>query len=189
LVKKAADLVVASENPDVMQKESFARSIALHELPGYLIRRLDSRAASLYETFTGQSDLTPRQFGVLLTLFQAGRLSQTELGNRLHLDRSTLGEMLQRMDERKLVERRAHQRDRRAVEITLTYSGKSALLAAVQQALEAQEALLSPLPEYLRPVFLKCLQILADAKDVADRTTELKRSLRTVGENDGPSRN
>src|SRR3954467_9618649 len=82
--------------------ESFAKSLVLHELPGYLIRRLDSRAAFLYEKFTAQSDLTPRQFGVLLTLFQAGPLPQTELGNRLHLDRSTLGELLQRMVDRKL---------------------------------------------------------------------------------------
>jgi len=168
LARKPALSSTASGKPDVAQTESFARSILLHELPGHLIRRLDSRAASLYETFTGQSDLTPRQFGVLLTLFQAGALPQTELGNRLHLDRSTLGEMLQRMVERKLVERRAHERDRRAVEITLTDAGKSALLAAVRQALEAQEALLSPLPDYLRPVFLKCLQILADAEDPAD---------------------
>jgi len=122
---------------------------------------LDSRAASLYERFTDQSDLTPRQFGVLLTLFQSGPLPQTELGNRLHLDRSTLGEMLQRMVDRRLVERRAHEKDRRAVEIVLTQTGKGALLKVVEQALQAQEALLSPLPDYLRPVFLKCLQILA----------------------------
>ena len=97
-----------------------------------------------------------------------GPLPQTELGNRLHLDRSTLGEMLQRMVERKLVERRAHERDRRVVEIILTHTGKSALLDAVQQALKAQEALLSPLPSYLRPVFLKCLQILADAEGAVE---------------------
>ena len=64
-----------------------------------------------------------------------------------------------------LVERRAHERDRRAVEIALTETGKGALLALVQQALDAQDALLSSLPDYLRPVFLKCLQILADAED------------------------
>jgi DNA-binding MarR family transcriptional regulator len=168
LARKPAVSSTVSGNQSVAQTESSARRIVLHELPGYLIRRLDSRAASLYETFTGQSDLTPRQFGVLLTLFQAGPLPQSELGNRLHLDRSTLGEMLQRMVERRLVERRAHERDRRAVEITVTDTGKSALLAAVQQALEAQKALLSPLPDYLRPVFLKCLQILADAEDPAD---------------------
>lgn len=168
MAKKTAGSSIGSGNSDLARATAFARDASLQELPGYLIRRLDSRAAALYETFTGQSDLTPRQFGVLLTLFQSGPLPQTELGNRLHLDRSTLGEMLQRMVERKLVERRAHEQDRRAVEIILTTTGRTALLGAVMQALEAQEALLSPLPAYLRPVFLKCLQILADAEDVID---------------------
>jgi DNA-binding MarR family transcriptional regulator len=158
----------SSTTPNPAGIEFFAKSLILHELPGYLIRRLDSRAAFLYEKFTAQSDLTPRQFGVLLTLFQAGPLPQTELGNRLHLDRSTLGEMLQRMVDRKLVERRAHERDRRAVEIVLTQTGKTAMLTVVEQALEAQKALLSPLPDYLRPVFLKCLQMLADADENDD---------------------
>jgi hypothetical protein len=41
-------------------------------------------------------------------------------------------------------------------------------LTVVEQALEAQKALLSPLPDYLRPVFLKCLQMLADADENDD---------------------
>jgi MarR family transcriptional regulator, lower aerobic nicotinate degradation pathway regulator len=145
--------VVFSSNPDVARIESITQGLVLHELPGYLLRRLDSRAAFLYEKFTGQSDLTPRQFGVLLTLFQSGPLPQTELGNRLHLDRSTLGEMLQRMVERKLVERRAHEKDKRAIEIILTQTGKAALLTVIEHTLEAQKALLSPLPDYLRPAY------------------------------------
>jgi DNA-binding MarR family transcriptional regulator len=168
LIKKTTSRPVVSEEQGLAQVERVARELALHKLPGYLIRRLDSRAASLYEQFTGQTDLTPRQFGVLLTLFQGGALAQTELGNRLHLDRSTLGEMLQRMVERKLVDRRAHERDRRAVEVVLTRAGKQALLKTVEQAFSAQEALLAPLPVFLRPVFLKCLEILADAEPAAE---------------------
>ncbi|WP_415021448.1 MarR family winged helix-turn-helix transcriptional regulator [Bradyrhizobium sp.] len=140
-----------------------ADDFVLHRAPGYLLRQLDSRAAALYEAHTGQGDLTPRQFGVLLTLFQMGPLSQTELGNQLHLDRSTSGEMLQRMLERKLVSRQPRKEDRRAIEIVLTPQGRSALLKTVERASAAQQALLSPLPDYLRPVFVKCLQILAEA--------------------------
>ncbi len=165
-VKKRAVAPIGSAKGSPTQLESFARDIFLQEQPGFLIRRLDSRAASVYEKFTGQSELTPRQFGVLLTLFQSGPLAQTELGNRLHLDRNTLGEMLQRMAEKKIVERRPHAHDRRAVEITLTHAGKSALLGTVQQALKAQEQLLAPLPVYLRPVFLKCLEILTASENV-----------------------
>jgi DNA-binding MarR family transcriptional regulator len=166
--KKGTVVQVGSAKQSATQLERSAHDIILQELPGFLIRRLDSRAAAVYEKFTGQSELTPRQFGVLLTLFQSGPLAQTELGNRLHLDRNTLGEMLQRMVEKKIVERRPHAHDRRAVEIILTHAGKSALLGTVQQALKAQEELLAPLPVYLRPVFLKCLEILAAAERPVD---------------------
>jgi DNA-binding MarR family transcriptional regulator len=168
LTKKSTVVAMASRQKPLTQLEPVATELDLQRLPGYLIRRLDSRAASLYEKCTGQTDLTPRQFGVLLTLLQNGALAQSELGNRLHLDRSTLGEMLQRMVERNLVDRRAHEHDRRAIEVVLTEIGKKALLRTFEQALEAQEALLSPLPVYLRPVFLKCLEILTDAESLAD---------------------
>jgi MarR family transcriptional regulator, temperature-dependent positive regulator of motility len=168
LTKKATVVAMASRDKAMAQLERVATELDLQKLPGYLLRRLDSRAASLYEQFTGQSDLTPRQFGVLLTLLQSGALAQSELGNRLHLDRSTLGEMLQRMVERNLVDRRAHEHDRRAIEVVLTETGKKALLRTCEQAVEAQEALLSPLPVYLRPVFLKCLEILAEGEFAAD---------------------
>jgi DNA-binding MarR family transcriptional regulator len=167
-LKKRSVAPAGSAKQNGTQLERFARDIFLQELPGFLIRRLDSRAAAIYEKFTGQSELTPRQFGVLLTLFQSGSLAQTELGNRLHLDRNTLGEMLQRMVEKKIVERRPHAHDRRAVEIVLTPAGKSALLGTVQQALKSQEELLAPLPIYLRPVFLKCLEILAAVERPVD---------------------
>jgi MarR family transcriptional regulator, temperature-dependent positive regulator of motility len=166
--KKGTVAPLGSAKRSATQLERSAHDIILQELPGFLIRRLDSRAAAVYEKFTGQSELTPRQFGVLLTLFQSGPLAQTELGNRLHLDRNTLGEMLQRMVEKKIVERRPHAHDRRAVEIMLTHAGESALLGTVQQALKAQEELLAPLPVYLRPVFLKCLEILAAAERPVD---------------------
>lgn len=168
MTKKATVIAMASRDKALAQLERVATELDLQRLPGYLIRRLDSRAASLYEQFTGQTDLTPRQFGVLLTLLQSGALAQSELGNRLHLDRSTLGEMLQRMVERNLVDRRAHEHDRRAIEVVLTEIGRKAVLRTVEQAAEAQEALLSPLPVYLRPVFLKCLEILAEAESAAD---------------------
>jgi DNA-binding MarR family transcriptional regulator len=167
-VKKRTAAPPGSAKQNATPAERSARDVLLQELPGFLIRQLDSRAAAVYEKYTGQSELTPRQFGVLLTLFQAGPLAQTELGNRLRLDRNTLGEMLQRMVEKKTVERRPHARDRRAVEIMLTPAGKSALLGTVQQALKAQEELLAPLPPYLRPVFLKCLEILAAVERPAD---------------------
>lgn len=81
-------------SPNASKIERFAQEFNLNEKPGFLFRRLDTRATLLYQKFTGQTDLTPRQFGVLLTLFQHGRMTQTDLSNRVYIDRSTLGEMI-----------------------------------------------------------------------------------------------
>ena len=142
------------------------RAVANFDLgkkPGFLLRRLDARAALLYQKHTGQSDITARQFGVLLTLFQHGRMTQAELSKAMFIDKSTLGEMVQRMVDRGLVRRRVPNNDRRTAELCLSKAGSKWVISNVRDADASQEELLAPLPPEYRALFLKCLQILANA--------------------------
>jgi hypothetical protein len=52
--------------------EDIARRLKLDKGLGFLVRLLDTRVNVLYERLTAQNDITPRQFGVLLTLYQQG---------------------------------------------------------------------------------------------------------------------
>ena len=79
--------------------EDIARTLKLDNGLGFLVRLLDTRFKTLYEQLTAQSDITPRQFGVLLTLHQRGTLTLTNLARYIQVDRSTLGEMVSRMEE------------------------------------------------------------------------------------------
>ena len=135
----------------------------LAEKPGFLFRRLDTWATLLYQKHTGQSEITPRQFGVLLTLYQNGRMTQAEVSKAMFFDKSTLGEMVQRMVDRGLVRRRIPDSDRRTAELWLSDVGVRTLTRSIPQADAAQEELLTPLPPEYRALFLKCLRILADA--------------------------
>ena len=145
--------------------EGAAAGFNLTEKPGFLFRRLDTRANLLYQKHTGQSEITPRQFGVLLMLHQNGRMTQAELANAVFIDKSTLGEMLQRMVERGLVRRRVPKEDRRTAELWLSDAGRRVALSFVPHAEAAQQELLAPLPVEYRPLFLKCLKLIADAAD------------------------
>ena len=121
-----------------------AAGFNLTEKPGFLFRRLDTRANLLYQKHTGQSEITPRQFGVLLMLHQNGRMTQAELANAVFIDKSTLGEMLQRMVERGLVRRRVPKEDRRTAELWLSDAGRRVALSFVSHAEAAQQELLRP---------------------------------------------
>jgi DNA-binding MarR family transcriptional regulator len=121
----------------------------------------------LYEQLTAQNDITPRQFGVLLTLHQQGTLTLTELAKHIRVDRSTLGEMNNRMAERSLISKRSNGNDRRSAEVLLAPAGKNALLRIVAGAAELQTALLAPLAPEDRAHFMRCMKLVAEPEPPA----------------------
>jgi DNA-binding MarR family transcriptional regulator len=140
-----------------------ARNWQLESGLGFLIRLLESRYDLLYQTVTAQNEITPRQFGVLMALFQRGPLIPSVLAEHISCDRNTLSEMLKRMTARKLVAKRSNPDDRRSVQIHITGKGEAALLDVVPAAAELQELLLAPLRKEDRAHFIQCLLIVAKA--------------------------
>jgi DNA-binding MarR family transcriptional regulator len=137
-----------------------ARSWQLEGGLGFLIRLLEARYDLLYESVTAQTDITPRQFGVLMALFQQGPLIPSVLAERISCDRNTLSEMLKRMTSRKLVAKRSNLEDRRSVQVHITPKGEAALLNVVPAAWKLQELMLSPLRKEERAQFLRYLQAI-----------------------------
>jgi DNA-binding MarR family transcriptional regulator len=142
--------------------EDLARRLKLDKGLGFLVRLLDTRVNVLYEQLTAQNDITPRQFGVLLTLYQQGTLTLTELAGHIRVDRSTLGEMINRMAKRSLISKRNNGNDRRSAEVLLAPAGKTVLLALVAGAAELQTALLAPLAAEDRAHFMRCMKLVAE---------------------------
>ena len=142
--------------------EDIARTLRLDKGLGFLVRLLDTRFKILYEQLTTQSEITPRQFGVLLTLYKCGTLTLTELAGHIRVDRITLGEMISRMEERSLITKRINENDRRSAEVSLAPFGKHALLELVSGVSQLQTVLLAPLATEDRPHFMRCMKFIAE---------------------------
>lgn len=140
---------------------TLAREWKLEGGIGFLLRLLEAKYDGLYQSLTRQSDITPRQFGVLMALFQMGPLTQSALADRISCDRNTLSEMLKRMTERRLVSKKVNPGDRRSIQVQITASGEEALLKVVPATAQLQSAMLAPLREEDRAHFLKCLLTIA----------------------------
>lgn len=153
---------------DATDPKQLATTLKLTDGAGFLVRILSSRATATYEELTGQSEVTPQQFGVLLTLHQRGALTLTELATAVHLDRSTLGEMTRRMAARGLIERRDNGDDRRSTKVTISDTGRTALLGLIAGAAALQDRLLAPIPANERRRFLHHLKRVALAGNDAE---------------------
>lgn len=164
----------APSNADERSSKDIARTLKLDKGLGFLVRLLDTRSTGLYDQLTEQSDITPRQFGVLLTLYQRGTLTLTELANHVRVDRSTLGEMINRMAKRALITKRDNDNDRRSAEVLLAPAGEAVLLKLVAGAARLQAALLAPLKVEDRAHFMRCVRLIAEPDREHDSTEKPK---------------
>jgi DNA-binding MarR family transcriptional regulator len=139
-----------------------ARGLKLDHGLGFLVRLLETRATALYDRLTAQTEITPRQFGAMLTLYQRGTLTLTELAAHIRVDRSTLGEMINRMAERGLVRKESNDADRRSATVTLAKPGELALLQLVPGVAQLQEDLLAPMPAEDRANFMRWMKLVAE---------------------------
>lgn len=114
-------------------------------LPGHLLRRCQQIAVSIFLQECRSFDLTPLQFAVLSALEQNGPIDQVRLGGLTALDRTTIGVVVSKLEDRGLAARRRSDKDRRSNVITISDAGRALLEAATPAALAAQARVVAPL--------------------------------------------
>ena len=149
-----------------------ANSFDLDKSLSHLLRRTQQYAYDLFTQNLSKTDLTPRQFVVLLAVSEEEGLSQTDLVNRTGIDRSTLADMISRMIKRGLLARQRTAQDARANSVRLTASGRKALNSAQPKAGAAEETLLALIPKTVQKDLLRTLTQLSNAVQVAKQEAD-----------------
>lgn len=129
-------------NNELAKTIEVARTLELESAFGFLFRRLNSLANAIFLEDTGQSELTAMQAGILLTIYQHETINLRELARRMYVDRSTVQEIVNRLDARKLVNRRVPESDRRTHELSLTAKGFELVLRHINAMIGLQGRLL-----------------------------------------------
>ena len=145
-----------------------ANGVRLCDGLGFQARVVSARANGLFHELTGQDDITPRQFGALLTLHQHGPMTLTELAQAISVDRSTLTEMVRRLQRDRLITRAGNGRDRRSAVVALSPEGAAAVLRLTPGAVRVQEVLLARLAPDERRQLLRWVKMIASAGEGED---------------------
>lgn len=112
----------------------------------HLLHRAGQAADELFATEMQGSDLTPRQYAVLVVLAEHENASQTDIVNATGIDRSTLADIVKRLVDRGLLARRRSKLDARAYSVRLTAAGQSALKSTQPVAAKVEDRILRTLP-------------------------------------------
>jgi len=89
-------------------------------------------------------DVTPAIFSVLEVLNRNDGITQSKLAAAVHLERSSVVPLLDKLAKRGLVERRASTTDRRHNHLHLTDAGRELLTEALRRATEHEKEVCKP---------------------------------------------
>lgn len=111
----------------------------LGTLIGYHLRCAQAALFQHFDAALGDYELSPPQLGALFLIDANPGISQTAVAQTLRLDRSTLVQIVDRLEARDLLRRAAAIRDRRSHALRLTEPGKR-LVAELADRTLAHEA-------------------------------------------------
>ena len=134
----------------------------LQRSPIHLLHRAGQCAGDIFHAEMMHGELTPRQFAVLYTVANNEGLSQTGLVERTGIDRSTLADIVRRMQRKGLLQRRRTKEDARAYAVKLTDEGRRVLRTAEPLAKRVDDRILDALPGKQRDQFIDGLQTIVD---------------------------
>jgi MarR family transcriptional regulator, lower aerobic nicotinate degradation pathway regulator len=142
---------------------------AVYTKPGYLFRRMQQIAVSIFIEECSEFDLTPVQFAALVAIHTHPGIDATRLSAVIAFDRSTLGNVIERLEAKKYVERKPAREDKRVKLLFLTSAG-AVLLREIMPAVDrAQARMLQPLKPADRKTLMALMMQLVDLNNEASR--------------------
>ena len=142
---------------------------AVYTAPGYLFRRMQQIAVALFVEECRAFDLTPVQYAALVAIHTHPGIDATRLSAVIAFDRSTLGNVIERLQAKKLIERKPSPQDKRVKLLYLTRAGATVLRDIMPSVDRAQARMLQPLKAADRKALKALLSRLVDLNNEASR--------------------
>ncbi len=130
--------------------------------PAFLLAQVGAHAAMKFAERLSAIDLSPPHAGILRFVSAAGGISQQALAGYLRILPSRLVALIDQLEERGMVERRADPADRRSYALHLTDKGRDTMKAIGRVARDHQDALLASLNAEERDRLASLLLRVAD---------------------------
>lgn len=142
---------------------------AVYTAPGYLFRRMQQIAVAIFIEECRAFDLTPVQYAALVAIHTHPGIDATRLSAVIAFDRSTLGNVIERLKSKKLIERKPSLHDKRVKLLYLTRAGSALLRDIMPSVDQAQVRMLQPLKVADRKTLMALLSQLVDLNNEASR--------------------
>lgn len=140
-----------------------------HRVPAHLARRFHQICNGVTAEVLAADNLTPKVYGVLSAIQEDPGISQRQLASSFGVDQASLGDMVDELETKGLVERKVDKGDRRARRLHVTRQGAALRDRLRPRLLAAQEQILAPLSKPERKQLIDMLVRVLESNDAYAR--------------------
>lgn len=126
---------------------------------GYLLRRAQQLHVATWARIVS-TDISTVQYSILVILDRVGELSQRELCDEVDLDRSTIADLVARMERHGLIDRRRDPADARRKTVGLTDHGRAERMRLLPLVDQVEDALTGALTTAARDSLRDALRVM-----------------------------
>jgi len=130
----------------------------LEQCLNFVLTKAQHNVHQLFKAELAPHGVTPGQYAVLRCLWDENGQTARKLADRLSLDGSTITGILDRMEQRGLIEKLADPKDRRALQVMLTETGRKLKKPLSQAIINANHKALLSLDEQQADALKQMLQ-------------------------------
>ncbi|MEN6461251.1 MAG: MarR family transcriptional regulator [Syntrophomonas sp.] len=117
----------------------------LEQCFNFVLTKAQQSVHQLFKAKLAPFGVTPGQYAVLKCLWDENGQTARQIAERLYLDGSTVTGLLDRLEQKGLIEKQVDPKDRRALKVLLTDAGKELEGPLSQAIIEANEKALKEL--------------------------------------------
>ncbi len=139
-------------------------------MPGHLVRRLHQISVALFTEKTSEFNVTPVQYASLAVAESYPGIDQRRLASVIAFDRSTIGDVVQRLDQRGWLRRESGKEDRRTKRVFITDTGRAVIKQLDERVADSQTSILAPLSDGERAIFMFLLSKLVKLNNSTSRS-------------------
>ncbi|MFB9266761.1 MarR family winged helix-turn-helix transcriptional regulator [Bradyrhizobium erythrophlei] len=149
-----------------------------HRVPAHLARRFHQLCLGVTAEILGREGLTPLQWAVLAAIAEEPGSGQRHVARRIGIDAVTLGQIIEFLEQKGLVQRQIDPDDRRARQLFLARRGAELRRRLRPSLLAAQDRILAPLTKMERASLLDMLVRVIEANNSYARPGNGRRKPR-----------
>jgi len=143
--------------------------------PGHLIRRAQQGAHAAFMAEARSLGITPVQYSALIVIKDFPGIDATRLSELIYFDRTTIGQVIERLEAKGLVSRKTGIEDKRTKRIFVTLRGKEAIQKVTAVLPRVNERILGELSPAERATFMRLLARMVGAEPDDETVTQSVR--------------